>query len=217
MANLIIYGYPASTFVRTARMACVEKGVPHELDAFESFGFRSEEHRQLHPFAKMPIMRHDDVTLCETLAICCYIDATFDGPGLMPEKLADRCRMFQWISLTNDAIYQHLVRKWIRPLLMGPEPDESSRTGMRNAARDALACVEDRCDGDYLVSSNLSLADLFLAPILACAVDLDEDFLAGLPRLANFWAEMSSRQSFANTISEAPVIVEVQQAGERRV
>lgn len=204
MASLIIYGFPASTFVRTVRMACVEKGVPYELDAFESFDFRSETHRALHPFSKMPVMRHDDVTLYETLAICCYIDATFEGPQLIPEKLVDRCRMFQWISLCNDAIYQHVVRKWARPLLMRTPVDEQARTAMRNAARDALALVEDQVEGDYLVGSGPSLADLFLAPVLACGVQLDEDVLAGLPRLMNFWAELSSRESFALTMSEAP-------------
>jgi len=215
LANLILYGYPASTFVRTARMACAEKGVPCEIDAFQSFEFRSEAHRELHPFAKMPVMRHDDVTLYETLAICCYIDATFEGPRLMPEQLVNRCRMFQWISLTNDAIYQHVVRKWVRPVLMQQELGEGSRLKMRNAARDALARVEDQCDGDYLVGSNLSLADLFLAPVLACAMDLDEDFLGGLPRLANFWAEMSSRESFAATLSDAPEAAAGQTAGKR--
>lgn len=205
MANLIIYGYPASTYVRTVRMACLEKGVPYELDAFASIEFRGETHRELHPFAKMPVMRHDDVTLYETLAICCYIDATFDGPRLTPEKLVNRCRMFQWISLTNDAIYQHLVRKWVRPVLLDSEARPELAIKMRNQARAAIALLEDECDGDYLVGGGLSLADLFLAPILACAVELDEDFLSGLPRLGNFWAEVSSRDSFARTISRAPV------------
>ncbi len=204
MAELIIYGYPASTYVRTVRMACEEKGVPYQLDAFKSFAFRSETHRDLHPFAKMPVMRHDDVTLYESLAICCYIDEIFEGPRLKPEKLVDRCRMFQWISLTNDAVYQHVVRKWVRPALFDDGLSETTRVNMRNAARDALALTESQVDGDYLVGSSLSLADLFLAPILACAIDLDEDFLGGMPRLANLWAEVSSRQSFAATISQAP-------------
>lgn len=204
MADLILYGYPASTYVRTARMCCAEKGVPCKLDDFKSFEFHSDDHRALHPFAKMPIMRHDDVCLFETLAICCYIDATFEGPQLVPEKLVDRCRMFQWISLINDAVYQHLVRKWIRPALLGNEPDASRHRTMRNSAREAVARLEEHIDGDFLVGSSLSLADLFMAPIVACAIELDEDFLSGLPRLGEFWAELSSRESFAKTMIAAP-------------
>lgn len=187
-------------------MACLEKGAPCELDSFVSIEFRGKLHRQLHPFAKMPVMRHDDVLLYETLAICCYVDATFDGPQLTPEKLMDRCRMFQWISLTNDAIYQQLVRKWIRPVLLGSDLGTDEQKRRRDQARAALARIEGQCDGDFLVGGELSLADLFLAPILACAVDIDEQFLSGLPRLANFWAEVSSRDSFARTISEAPAV-----------
>lgn len=190
--------------MRTVRMACVEKGVPYQLDEFESFAFRSDDHYELHPFAKMPVMRHDDVMLYEALAIACYIDDTFEGPRLKPEKLLDRCRMLQWISLINDAVYQHLVRKWIRPALTDPDLSDKVRLDMRNQARDALARIENQCAGDYLVGHSVSLADLYLAPILAYAVDLDRDFLNSLPRLGGFWAEVSSRESFAQTISQAP-------------
>lgn len=201
MSELIVYGYPASTFVRTVRMACVEKGVPYTLDPFESFEFQSDTHRQLHPFAKMPVMRHDDVVLYETLAICHYIDEIFEGPALVPQKLLDRCRMLQWISAINDSIYHRLVRQWILPVSRNPELDDESRLQRRNNARDVLAVLDDRCaDGDFLVGNAASLADLFLVPILAYAVRLDEQILGGLSALDNVWAELSSRSSFAETM-----------------
>lgn len=201
MSELIIYGYPASTFVRTVRMACVEKGVPYALDPFESFEFRSETHGQLHPFLKMPVMRHDDVVLYETVAIGHYIDEIFEGPALVPAKLLDRCRMLQWISALNDSIYHRLVRQWILPVIRNPEMDADTGLQRRNQARDVLAVLDEHCgDGDYLVGNAVSLADLFLAPVLAYAVKLDEHILGGLAALENVWAELSSRPSFAETM-----------------
>ena len=32
MADLILYGIPQSTYVRSACMACIEKGVPYTLE-----------------------------------------------------------------------------------------------------------------------------------------------------------------------------------------
>lgn len=202
MSELIIYGYPASTFVRTVRMACLEKGVPYALDPFESFEFRSDTHGQLHPFLKMPVMRHDDVVLYETLAICHYIEEIFEGPALVPQKLLDRCRMLQWISAINDSVYHRLVRQWILPVSRIPDLDDATRMQRRNQARDVLAVLDELCaDGDFLVGNAPSLADLFLAPLLAYAVQLEEQILSGLAGLENVWAEISSRPSFAETMS----------------
>lgn len=202
MSDLIIYGYPTSTFVRTVRMACIEKGVACVVDPFESFEFRSDTHRELHPFAKMPVMRHDDVVLYETLAICQYIDDVFEGPALVPDKLLDRCRMLQWVSAINDSVYQQLVRRWILPVIRYAELDDQTRLQRRNAARDLLGVLNNACgDGDYLVGAGPTLADLFLAPILAYTVQLDEGILGGLNNIGKLWAETSSRPSFADTMT----------------
>ncbi len=200
MSELILYGYPVSTFVRTARMACVEKGVPYSLDAFETFEFRSAVHRELHPFAKMPVMRHDEVVLFETLAICIYIDETFEGPSLTPEKLIDRCHMYQWISTINDAIYHGVVRKWILPVLRNKNLAVQESKALRNAAREQLVTVDACCGGNFLAGNSVSLADLFIAPILAYALQLDRDLLAGCGNLGNIWLEISARESFAKTM-----------------
>ena len=44
-----LYGIPQSTYVRSARMACIEKGVPYTLEPSMP---RSDTIRQLHPFAR---------------------------------------------------------------------------------------------------------------------------------------------------------------------
>ena len=78
MSNVKIYGPAPSSYVRTTRMALVEKGVDYELLPIE---FGSDAHRALHPYAKVPILEHGDVRLYETQAILRYIDARFDGPA----------------------------------------------------------------------------------------------------------------------------------------
>ncbi|MCG8422050.1 MAG: glutathione S-transferase N-terminal domain-containing protein [Proteobacteria bacterium] len=46
MSQLILFGPPQSSYVRTARWACAEKGVDHELRPVE---LGSDDHRRLHP------------------------------------------------------------------------------------------------------------------------------------------------------------------------
>ena len=202
MSELIVYGYPQSTYLRTVRMTCVEKGVPYTLDAFESFDFRSATHRELHPFCKMPVLRHDDIVLFETIAICRYIDDAFDGPMLTPEKMLDRHLMEQWISLIKDSVYHRLVRKWMLPLMRKAAESRRDQEKAREQAQETLATLDGMLSRNaYLVGNSVTIADLFLAPILACALQLAPEILSGLPDLARVWAEVSARESFAKTMT----------------
>ena len=71
MAKLEIIGLPQSNYVRVVRMVCEEKGVPYYLKPERP---HSPDVDAVHPFGKIPVMRHGDVTLCESKAIATYID-----------------------------------------------------------------------------------------------------------------------------------------------
>ena len=88
MATLIIHGIPLSTYVRTCRMACMEKGVPYELDPVMP---QSPEQLAMQPWGSVPAMTHGDVRMYESLAICNYIDSAFDGPPLQPADPGRQC------------------------------------------------------------------------------------------------------------------------------
>ena len=102
MADVIIYGPPQSTYVRTARLALEEKSAPYSFGEFE---FGSDAHKALHPFAKVPAMTHGDVQLFESLAIATYVDGTFDGPALQLADTLARAR----ITSTIDYIYPYAL------------------------------------------------------------------------------------------------------------
>ena len=76
MATLEIIGAPQSNFVRTTRIACMEEDVPYTLNPARP---HTPDADAIHPFGKIPVMRHGDVTLCESTGICVYIDRAFDG------------------------------------------------------------------------------------------------------------------------------------------
>src|SRR5437660_539385 len=55
-------------------------------------------------FWQIPVMRHGDVTLSESRAICFYIDQTFEGPPLAPRNPVKGGRTEEWISHVNTTI-----------------------------------------------------------------------------------------------------------------
>lgn len=173
MSGLILYGSAISSYVRTARMACGEKGVGYTLEHDRLDAVRSQEHLALHPFGKMPAMRHGELVLYETSAICHYIDAAFDGPPLKPAGPAAIGCMEQWISVVGSYIYNDMIRRCVLQYAFPQGPDGQPDRRAINAAagdlsRDMRILDAGYGRSDYIVGGDSpTIADLFLAPILA--------------------------------------------------
>lgn len=204
MTALTIYGPGFSPAVRAARMTCVEKGVPFEteLESLESLG--RPEHLAVHPFRRLPAMRHDTVHLFETSAICRYIDGAFDGPPLQPETLVDHCLMDQWLSACNDYLWTDLVRGMAIPFAFPKgadgRPDMETVEAARPAAERDLRVLDKALEETgYLVAGRLTLADLRLAPMLAAVAGSSpygRQLLDPYPAASAFLDRMSERDSF---------------------
>ncbi len=120
MPELQIIGAPQSNYVWVARIACTEKDVPYTLVPVLP---HSPEVDAIHPFGKIPAMRHGDVTSCESRAISFYIDHAFAGPPLAPRDPVAGARTEQWISLVNTHIDPLLVRQYLGAYFFPGTPD----------------------------------------------------------------------------------------------
>jgi glutathione S-transferase len=204
MADITIYGLPPSTFVRTARMVCAEKGVAHVLEPIEMY---SPAHMAMHPFGRMPIMRHGDYTLYETRAIAGYVDDAFDGPKLTPAAPRARAEMEKWISISNCYVDAVTVRQFIleriaAPRLFGRPSNEALIKEALPKTADQLALMDRELSSrPYLAGESLSIADLFLAPILVYVEMAPEgaDLLRGKASLMRWFRAIAERPSFAAT------------------
>lgn len=206
--TLTIHGDPRSTFTRTARMGCVEKGVDYALDPLLPAQCKEQG---LHPFGKIPAMTDGDVKLFETAAILVYVDAAFDGPSLVPAEARPRAEMVQWISAINDVIYNAMVRRYVLQYVFPKgddgQPDRSVIDAALEQMREQLATLDAAYgQGRYLVDDRLSHADLFLAPILFYVGTMPEgpSLLAGAPAVQRGVAAIQARDSFASTMPPMP-------------
>ena len=208
MTDVILYGLPPSSYVRTAMMILACKGVPYTLTPVN---FRSEEYRATHPFSRMPALKHGEVQLFESLAIGSYVDDMFDGPALIPSDPVARARMFQWISVVNDYVYDVMVRqcvaeRFVKPM-RGLDPDEEKIAAAKPLIATQLAVLEEALTADYLCGDTLSLADLFLAPILAYLGGTPEgrDLLPAHARLAAWQERMAQPPGYSEINPISPV------------
>jgi len=203
MAKLTIIGRALSTFVRTARMACIEKGIDYDL---QDVPLGSGEAARHHPFGKIPALRHGDFHLYETPAMVRYIDAAFDGPALTPADPRAAALMEQWISVNGSYLYPAVVGV-ILPRFGFVESDEASIAAAHERTRHCLG-VLDRALGqnDWLAGSELSLADLFPAPVLFY-FGMTPEGRGTLPEhvaLGRWYERISGRESFRATVPELP-------------
>ena len=193
MPGIEIHGFAQSTYVRTARMACVEKGVGHDLVPLD---FRSDAHRALHPFLRMPVMRDGEVLLFESLAIVTYLDETRDGPALQPADPLGRARMLAWVTACMDYVHGTLLRPFLGADALSEEQMATARGNLEIVDK-ALA------EGPFLLGDALTLADLYLAPMVAFSEGQAQfgaltDGLDGLLR----WREaVWTRDSFRQTLA----------------
>ena len=74
MTKITIHGLSPSTFTRTVRMGCHEKGI-----AYEMVDARPDTIDPINPFRKIPAVTHGDLTLYESIAILRYLERVFPG------------------------------------------------------------------------------------------------------------------------------------------
>ena len=211
MTRPILHGPAYSTYVRTARLALLEKGVGYSLDSFELWDGVPPAQRERHPFSKAPAFTHGDIVLYETVAICRYIDEAFDGPPLQPDTALDRARMTQICAILDaytfaPALGVILTERILAPM-MGREPNEALIETTTPKAIKAFAVLENFVgDRKTLVGDNLSLADLHLIPnyFYFLKTPEGESIARNTPSLRRWWNNMRARASVKSTEPELP-------------
>jgi glutathione S-transferase len=169
MSELIVFGFPRSTFVHIVRLVLTHKSIPYAFHDLEP-EMGKPTHLALHPFNRVPILRHGDFTLYETSAIATYLDDTFNEPPLQPKGTRERARMNQWISAVNSYYYPYMIYHVSHERRVFPElgiaSDEKVVAHALPKINIGLQVIE-RALGDgnnYLLGRDLSLADFYLLP-----------------------------------------------------
>src|SRR5262247_4112855 len=167
MSDLIVYGFPRSTFVNIVRLVLTHKEVSYTFHDLEP-EMGKPSHLALHPFNRVPILEHDGFRVYETSAIALYVDEVFDGAALQPTEPRARARVRQWMSALSSYYYPymayHLGHERIVFPALGIAPDEKVVAAALPRVQVALDVMERELEHghDYLVSDRLTLADLFL-------------------------------------------------------
>jgi glutathione S-transferase len=167
MADLTIIGGPQSNFVWATRIVCAEKGVPYKHVPVLP---HTPEVDAIHPFGKIPVMRHGDVTFCESRAIISYIDRTFEGPSLMPRDPLAAVQVEQWTSIVCTTLDPLWLRQYYAAYVLAVRGNGIVDRARIDEAIPRMAPQFETMDRavaktGYLVGDSFTLADAYLTPI----------------------------------------------------
>jgi len=189
MPELQIIGAPQSNYVWVSRIACYEKGVPYTLVPVMP---HTPEIDAIHPLGKIPAMRHGDLTLAESRAICFYIDHAFSGPPLVSRDPAEGARTEQWISIVNTHFDVLVARPYVGAYFFPGTPDGSPNRAIIETVLPKLEAQIAMLDHavaktGHLVGNSFTLADMNVLPMLFYLDKLPES-RAMMRRTANLSA-----------------------------
>jgi glutathione S-transferase len=204
MAIPEIIGASRSTYTWAIRMVCEEKGIEYVL---KETPLRSAELFAVHPFGKMPVLRHGDVEIFESKAIATYLDRSFPGPSLFPADARQAALTEQWVSLVNTVIDRTFVRTYLYAYIAPGTPDGSPNRQAIDAVmpdvRQQLAALDKAvAKTGHLVDDVFTFADINLLPILFRLRQAPEgaEALGKATHLAAYLERHAARPSFVRTV-----------------
>jgi glutathione S-transferase len=206
MSEMTLWGFDASTYVRTIKMLLAEKG----FTAFKQVPLnvlqgdpKTPEHLQRHPFGKVPVLDHDGLRILETIAIARYLNDILPGKSLIPATPKDRARMdmivgiidsYGYGALTGGVAAYHLF-----PDFVGGKNEAMRQGGIENGRKVIELAMKTKGASPF-IAGDLSLADLYLAPIVFyVSLTPDKDAVFNVDGFADWWTKIQALPSFQAT------------------
>src|SRR3982074_1566729 len=203
MSDITLWGFDGSTYVRTIKMLLVEKGVttfkqvPLNVKKGEP---KKPEHLERHPFGKVPVLDHDGMRILETTAIARYLNDVLPGKSLVPAAPRDRARMDMIVGVIDSYGYGALIGGvaafHLFPEFVGGKNDAMHKGGIENGHK-VIALAMKTKNASPFIAGELSLADLYLAPI-AFYVSLtpDKDVVFDVDGFADWGTTLQTMSRF---------------------
>jgi glutathione S-transferase len=207
MAIPEIIGSIRSTYTRVVCMVCEEKGIDYVLTEKP---LHAAEIRAIHPFGRMPVLRHGDVELFESKAIATWLDRSFPAPFVFPDNPRLAAVTEQWVSLVNTLIDRTLIRTYLYAYIAPKTGDRSpDREAIANVLPDLRAQIgvldKAVAPSGHLVGDQFTFADINLMPILHRLQQAPEgaEALATARHLSRYYENHAARPSFTRTTPPA--------------
>ncbi|WP_226635213.1 FtsZ-binding protein FzlA [Brevundimonas poindexterae] len=207
MAESILYHFAFDPGSRCARLALGEAKIAVRETPVKPWEDDCPVHG-LNPSGMPPVLKVDDLVLCESAAILGWVDDQTEGKLLFTRDAAERAetrRLTGWFErkFTDEVQAILLHERMEKPLLrLGPPEARALRAG-RETLKAHLVELEALCQArDWLAGRRLGQADLVAAAHLSVLDYFGEIAWASWPGLKDWYMRMKCRPCFRPLLSD---------------
>ena len=179
---LVLCGFAVSNYHNKVKLALLEKGVPFTEERVHPRD-RTEALMQGSPLGKVPYLRTERGTLCESQAILDHIEAVYPNPPLMPADPWQAAKVRELITFIDWHV-EMVARELYPKAFFGGELSEANAGRIRKLlTRNIAAFTKLARFGPYVAGATFTQADCAAwasLPLVSMATKLvyGEDLLA---------------------------------------
>jgi glutathione S-transferase len=191
--ELILYTNPQSRG-RVARWMLEEIGQPYRTEVLDyATTMKAPAYRAINPMGKVPALRHGDIVVTETAAICSYLADAFPAAQLAPPP-ADRLRgpYYRWLYFAAGPL-EAAVSNNALGFQVPAERERMIGYGRIDLALNALEGALS--GGQFLAGDRFTAADLYVGSLLGFFMMFGT--IERRPAFERYWAQISARPACA--------------------
>ncbi|MCB1693572.1 MAG: glutathione S-transferase family protein [Pseudomonadales bacterium] len=171
-----------------------ELGEPYEIDVLDlSKGdHKAPEFLKKNPMGRVPVLRHGERFIWESVAICTYLADAFPDAGLgVPVSDPARGEYLQWIFFGPGTMEPAIIWKTTGDLDAEYQPFAS----VLDVASTLALALKDR---EYLVGDRFTTADVIVGAGVMWGTRM-MPALPALPELESYWQRLEARPGWQRT------------------
>jgi glutathione S-transferase len=204
-----LYGVGGSPFVRKARIALEEKGLPYQMEELISLpGRKTPEHLALHPMGKIPILRDGELVVPDSSVICAYLEKKHPKPALYPDDPAAYAKALFLEEYADTKLFEVLVpvlfERVVKRFVFQQEPDEARVAHQLDVEIPPVLDYLERQlpEGGGAALGRFGIADVALGAQLGSltlsGIGLDAE---RWPKSASWFSNLGARPSFETALA----------------
>ncbi len=202
-----LYHYPLSPFSRKVRLCLAEKKIEVEL-VEERYWEQSPEFLRRNPAGTIPVLKHGNLMMSDSQAICEYLEETNPTPPLMPRDPEGRYevrRLVAWFDgkFNEEVTTKLLGERVFRKVMANGYPDSANVKAGAKAIKfhlDYMAWLLDK--RRWLAGNEMTMADFAAAAHLSC-LDYISDVDWNRSEVVKDWyAKIKSRPAFRSILAD---------------
>jgi glutathione S-transferase len=187
--ELTLYTNPMSRG-RIARWMLEEVGQPYRTEVLDyATSMKAPAYLAINPMGKVPALRHGDVVVTETAAICAYLADTFPEAKLAPPP-GDRRRgpYYRWLFFTAGPVEAAISNKALGFVV----PQERERMMGYGRIEHVMSALEGvLSQSNYLAGDDFTAADLYVGSALGFGMVFGT--IEKRPAFERYWQLLSAR------------------------